>query len=424
MFIRHSKFLFALLCAALAGPALATPPGLSLAEAQRLAVQRSLQLQAADHAGHAAREMAHAAGQLPDPVLRVGIDNLPVQGPDRYSTTRDGMTMRRLGVMQEFVRGDKRAARSERYLREADKAAAEKNMAQAAISRDAALAWLKRWYLQQMREQSEQLLQQARLEVQAADAAYRAGRGGQAEVFGARAALVEMEDRAAEIARRERSAATMLARWVGPAADQPLSGAPDIASLRLDMAALENELAHHPEIAVRARAEDVARSQARIAEAERRPDWSMEVMFGQRPSYDNMLSLTVSIPLPWDRANRQDRELAARLAEAEQMRAEREEALRAHVADVRALLLEWESGRARAARLREQLLPLAQQRTAAALAAYRGNRGALEDVLRARSAEVDARMQVLQLDMETARAWALLNYMTPAHDGAQQGVPQ
>src|SRR5213594_2741353 len=47
----------------------------------------------------AAREMAVAAAQLPDPMLKFGIDNLPINGPDRFSVARDFMTMRRIGVM-------------------------------------------------------------------------------------------------------------------------------------------------------------------------------------------------------------------------------------------------------------------------------------------------------------------------------------
>src|SRR4051812_46996459 len=58
---------------------------LTLAEAQRLALERSRQLSAQDHAVIASREMASAAGQLPDPVLKLGVDNLPLSGADRFS---------------------------------------------------------------------------------------------------------------------------------------------------------------------------------------------------------------------------------------------------------------------------------------------------------------------------------------------------
>src|SRR5689334_4021695 len=95
-------------CAALAFAALGTgAQTLSLDEAQRLAVERSGLVTAQDAAIVAAREMAVAAGQLPDPVLKFGIDNLPVDGPDRFSLSRDFMTMQRIGVSQEVTRADK-----------------------------------------------------------------------------------------------------------------------------------------------------------------------------------------------------------------------------------------------------------------------------------------------------------------------------
>src|SRR3954471_11847884 len=99
---------------------------LSLQEAQRRAVERSRQVVAQGAAVTASREMAVAAAQLPDPVLKLGIDNLPVNGPDQFSTTRDFMTMRRIGLMQEMTRSEKRDLRAQRYAREAEKSDAEK----------------------------------------------------------------------------------------------------------------------------------------------------------------------------------------------------------------------------------------------------------------------------------------------------------
>src|SRR3546814_18447221 len=57
------------------------------------------------------------ADQLPDPTLKVGIDNLPASGEERYSTTSDFRTMRRIGIEQEWVSSDKRAARATRAQR-------------------------------------------------------------------------------------------------------------------------------------------------------------------------------------------------------------------------------------------------------------------------------------------------------------------
>jgi hypothetical protein len=67
-------------------------------------------------------------------------------------------------------------------------------------------------------------------------------------------------------------------------------------------------------------------------------------MYSQRgPAYSNMVSINLSVPLQWDQKNRQDRELAARLAGVDEARARREELQRAHEAEVRAMLQEWRS---------------------------------------------------------------------------------
>ena len=123
---------------------------LTLAEAQRLAVERSRMLAGQDSAVAASRELAVAAGQLPDPVLKLGVDNLPVDTSDRFSLTRDFMTMRQIGVMQEITRSDKRQARADRFEREAEKTLAEREGTIAAIQRNTALAWLDRYYAEAM----------------------------------------------------------------------------------------------------------------------------------------------------------------------------------------------------------------------------------------------------------------------------------
>jgi outer membrane protein TolC len=393
--------------------------GLPLAEAQRLAVQRSGQVAAQDAAVAASREMAVAAGQLPDPVLKAGIDNLPVSGPDRGSLTADSMTMRRIGVMQEITRSGKRALRAERFELAAQKNLADKDKAIAAVERETAIAWLNRYYAQAMAELIAAQRARAAEEVQAAEAAYRAGRVSQADVLAARSALAQFDDKLDDAARRVRNAATMLVRWAGDAASAPLAGAPAIDTVRLDPATLDTQLEHHPEIAALLRQEKLAATEVTLAEADKKSDWTVEVAWQQRgPGYANMVSVGVSVPLQWDRKHRQDRELAAKSVMAGQARAEREETLRARVAETRTMLAEWQTNRERLTRYARELVPLAHERSDAVLAAYRGGKAMLADVLAARRNELDVRLSGLQLEADTARLWAQLNFLFPASYGA------
>lgn len=61
------------------------------------------------------------------------------------------MTMRSIGVMQEFTRGDKRQARATRFEREAEAAEAGRAVALASLQRDTAAAWLDRHYQERVR---------------------------------------------------------------------------------------------------------------------------------------------------------------------------------------------------------------------------------------------------------------------------------
>ena len=401
----------ALLLASLS--ALAQTPPLTLAEAQRRAVERSRQLGAQDLAIGASRDMAVAAGQLPDPVLKMQLQNVPIEGPDRYSLSADPMTMRGIGLMQEWTRSEKRELKRERFEREAEKTEAEKTLSIANIQKSTALAWLDVYYSQAMTRVIAEQADAAQLEIAAAESAYRAGRVNQSDVIAAVSARTMLQDRASEFARKVRNARTLLARWVGNA-DAPLGERPDIASMHLYQQGIEHQIEQHPDIEVLRRQEEIARTEAKLAQANTKPDWTFEVMYGNRASqFGDMATVSVSVPLQLFHKNRQDREVTAKLAAVEQARAEREEMERNHVAEVRAMLEEWQNGLSRLERFQREIIPLARERTQAALSAYQGGKTTSGDLLMARRGEIEARLQALQLEMETARLWAQLEYLLP-----------
>ncbi len=405
-------------------PAYAIPAfaqtSLSLERAVADAAARSPLVSASDSQVRAAREMAVAAGQLPDPVLKLGLNNLPVNGPDRYSVTRDFMTMRSVGVMQELTRADKRKARAGRGQREVELAQVARQATIADAQRDVATAWLQRSYLESMRDLMQAQLTQAELQVQAAETLYRSGKGSQAEVFSARGSVEQLRDALAQVDRQVAVATLQLGRWVGEGAQQPLEPRPVLALPAWTEGALAEHLTQHPQIAAAAQQEAIADSDAAVARAARSSDWSVELMYSQRgPAYSNMVSINLSVPLQWDRKNRQDRELAAKLAGIDEARARREELQRAHEAEVRAMLQEWRSHEDRLRRYDASLLPLASQRSEAAIASYRAGSGPLTAVLDARRNEVDVRLERLRIEMDRARIWAQLNYLLPSHDRAQ-----
>jgi outer membrane protein TolC len=394
-------------------PAPALAADLSFDAALRLSEARSADLAARRAAEQAARERAASAGQRPDPVLQAGVNNLPANGPDAFSLTRDFMTMRYVGVMQEWTRAGTLAARETKAGRDVQLAATQRQLARAGVQRDTALAWLDRHFQERVVALAARQLDEARLQVDAADLAARSGRGTPADAIAARAAVAQAEDRLAEARRDAATAAIRLERWTGTAA--PALGAPpDLGTVTWEHAAPDGDISDHPELMLADDLERQAQADLALTRAEQRPDPSVQLMYSQRgPGYSNMVSVGVTMPFPWNAANRQDRRIAAQAAELEQRRAERDEAVRIHAAEVRGMSAERASARERLRRYDETLLPLAADRVAAALSSYRGGGGTLAGVLDARRALLDAQRERIALELDAARLWARLEFMVP-----------
>lgn len=386
---------------------------LTLAEALAIAERESPALAAQRSSVAAAAEMTSSARELPDPKLRLGIDNLPVNGADRYSLTRDFMTMRKIGVAQEFIRDEKREIKGRRAENELHREQAMLGDARAALRRDVAQAWIERHFAERMANVVDEQYAETELQRESLQAGLRAGKAQAADLLAVQVNLQSLLDRRAEYRRQAARATALLSRWLGAESARPLAALP----ARLLPAQHRDVTTHaenHPHLQTLERQIEVARNDADLARAASKPDWGLEVAYAQRgPQYSNMLSVQVSIDLPLFQAKRQGRSIAARLAQVEQARALREEALRQHLAEARATWADWEAATARLQRFDETLLPLSRERSQLALAAYRGGQGPLAAALEARRVEIELRLQQLQLAAEQGSAYAQLLYFLP-----------
>ena len=399
----------ALVAAMLPMLAVATP--LSLKSAQRLAVERSEAARAGRAGLQGATEASRAAGQLPDPVLRAGIENLPVTGADRFSTTRDSMTMKRVGISQEWVSPAKRA------LRQAAAQAAigrEAVQAQAAVSDtrlQTALAYLDAFYAGEALKLATLMEHHAHEELEAARARLAAAAGSSQEALALAAARGRAQDESAELRQQQNTAWLALQRWVGvlPDALAPVSAAP--------VPSEADYVAGHPSVAALQRELELAQQSAAVASSSRDPNWTWEVAYGQRTGFSDLLTFGVSIPLPVAPGERQDRDSAAKLALVDKAEAELAEAQRAAAAEYRTLVSDAQRLQQRIERYHAGVLAPAGQRTTAALAAYRSSQASLVTLFEARHAQVELQRKLLALQRELARAQAQLAFRPLTADG-------
>lgn len=375
-------------------------PALSYTEALELARQAApaLRAQQATLAGSSA--LAPAASTLPDPRLSVGVENLPIAGPDRWSTTRDAGTMQRIALMQEMPNRAKRDAREQAAQARVERDRAMLAATELAVRRDAGLAWLAVHFAEARLSQVAGLQRENRLLQDTLPARIAAGSAMPAELTMARQEALGIADRADELARDVRKARVELRRWIGERAAAPLQGA--APSMAVNGEALRRSLPQHAELAPYAPMRAMAQAEVAEADAEKRGDWSWELAYSRRPRYDDMVSFQLSFDLPWQRDRRQQPQIEAKRREIERIEAEREELLRRHAAETDAMLAELQALEAQAQRLRAAGQPLAAERVALATAAYQAGRGDLSAVLAARSQELETQLRAIDLDAQRA----------------------
>lgn len=388
----------ALVLAAPCAPA-AAGNGLTFAEAQSLARDQAPALLAQRAALDGALAAQPAAGTLPDPRLNLGLDNVPVNGPDAWSLTRDFMTMQRIGLMQEVPNRAKREAREAAAEARVQRERALLAATQLAVQREAALAWLSAWFAERRAAEIADLERENAVLLATLAPRVASGKAMPAEQTMARQEALALADRRDEAKRDIAKARAALRRWVGARAGEKLAGAPD--PIALDAEQLRAGMDRHAELAPYAAQQALAEAEGGEADAEQRGDWAWEIVYSKRGAqYSDMMSLQLSFDIPWQRDRRQRPQVAARRQEVQRIEAERDEAMRRHREELDAQLAELQAVDAQRERLRGPGQALAAERVALALAAYEAGRGDLAGVLAARRDAVETRLRLIDLDAQ------------------------
>ena len=399
----------------LAGSALASADNsLSLDEAVALAAAAAPQLIATRAALDAAKAQQISAGRLPDPELVAGVDNLPINTVDRFSLTRDFITMRKLGLMQSIPNSHKR--RSARELAAAQVGIAEADAVETrlAVARMVTEAWVGTYAAEWSVQYLQPLRAELTLQAAATRAAVASGRANAADALTAQAAVVELEDRLLASAQDARAARAELIRWAGNAGERPLSAPPTFADLPAPAAELLASTHHHASLLTFDAKIAAARSEVDVALAEKHPDWSTELTYAKRgPGYSDMTSLEFRMSLPLFSGERQDPKISASRALLTQLTAERQVELLMHAAETRTALATWESARDRIALYERERLPLARQRSQLALAAFAAGGSDLRQTLASHADEIELQRSYAELLLTLGRSWAYLRYLQP-----------
>lgn len=386
------RFLGGIIVAALFPVQFANAQPVGYEEALRAAHEDQPLLEAAQLRIDGTRDAAQAADELPDPVLRGGIANLPVTGPVAFELDRQLPTQVSVGVEQSIPNLARRRARQSVANSDLEVAHMRLGVAEQRIDIATSAAWIDLYYAEERLSLAHSALSELRRLQPVANSAVASGSARPAESLAIRRELLFIEDAVTRIEAERDAARAMLSSLTR--IDQPtaVGAAP---TYHVDSDSLERALSLNPEIRLADAATGKAQANADLARADLRPDFGVSVNYGRRDrAFGDAVSVMGSVTLPIFADRRQRPRIRAAEAEAAAAQAERDDRLRALRVQFDSDLAVMRSARRQWERARDELLPLALQRVELETASFASGNADLIDVIAAK-----ADLALLDLDV-------------------------
>jgi outer membrane protein TolC len=388
---------------------------LSLSKAETIALNGDPSVRSVQSRQAALGEMEVAAGQLPDPLLKMGVLSLPV---DSFELGQEPMTQLQLGIVQKFPRGDSRALRADQFRELA------KGMGEHALDLELRIQLA-------VREEFFEVLKQQRLaeinrEAEAAfsdleeitQEYYATGRVQQQDVLSAAVEFAKVQERSSRIAEKEQRARARLGMWIQDAAWENLSLVWPTLTEPSSAQVIKDALSSHPRVLVLSQDVLVADKGVELAAQNYKPEFAIDLSYGGRggsnpdgSSRSDMLTFMVMMDVPLFHGKRQDRLHAASIAESSAAAFNRDDIHRRMRSEVDLHSKTLQRQRERLALFEQLLLPEAEYNANATLDAYQAALEDLTTLMRARITEFDLQLEHVRLQAETSKTLARLLYL-------------
>ncbi len=389
---------------------------LNLQQAEQLAIQSDPSIESFKATSRSFVDESVADDTLPDPKLRFGAVNVPV---DTFDLEQEQMTQIKLGIQQDFPRGDVLSIKQKqsRYLSHAAMSMADD--VQLKIVRDVRETYLNLFYeirAYQIIRETRKLFSEL---VKITESNYAAGRVNQQDVVLAGLELSRLDDRSTKIQAREESYRAELEQWIGDVAWDSLS--PDFPALpelpqQVD---LNKVIPAHPLIRAESAKVDASKQLTEMARQSYKPGWSLLFDYGFR-SGDNpdgtersdFATAIVSLDIPLFTGNRQDKTVSANQQKISSARYAKDDQLRKLKKFYEKNQHLWVRLGEREQLYKTSLLTAAENNSKVSLKAYQSGVSEFDTLMRAQITELDVRLEDLRVRVDRAAAQARLLYIT------------
>jgi len=415
MFTSRSAMVLTLLVAGLSITHTAfaqNPRPLTLQEAEDLALYDEPGQNAYLSRAEGLREASVAGGQLPDPTMRIGIANFPIESGG-FST--EGMTQAQLGVRQVFPAGDTRELTTEKLQSLATEMTHKAGGRGRDVLTSVRVAWLETHYWREAHEialDSRPFFDDL---VTITRSLYSVGRKDQQDVLRAELELSRLDDRIIDMSKQHSRARAALSEWIGDESSRPVAEKLPEWTAAPPLEVLTENLQTHPALMAADSGVEARGAGVELAREQYKSDWALDLGYGYRDGSlpngeprSDFVSLAVTFDLPFFRSKRQDRSLRAALSEKRAAKQSREEILRRLSSQLDAEYVRWKDLGRRLDLYERLILSVSADNAEAALAAYQSEAGDFADVMRGYVDDLNTRLDYVRLQKERAQSFAIL----------------
>jgi len=405
---------FAIILAALAAaPVFAQPQiPLTLAEAEDRALLEEPGQQALRAKAAALSERGVVAGELPDPMLRVGINNFPIQSG---GFTTEGMTHAAVGLRQAFPAGHSRSIDMRRF----DLLAGEMQHNAEARGRNVLVATRKAWLELYYWQKTHELVLESRPFfgdlATITRSLYAVGRKSQQDVLRAELELSRLDDRVIEIERQKSRSEAALGEWIGHDASRPVADKLPGWEQVPELETLQEFLSQHPMLLAADAQVDARAASVELTNERSKPSWAVDLGYSYRDGFlpsgeprSDFVTVGVTVGLPFFRKKSIDSNLSAALHEKTAAESGREQTLRGLSSQLQSEHARWRDLTRRLSLYDSRILSQSNDNATASLLAYQSDESDFANVMLAYIDDLNTRIERIRLQVERAQCYAVL----------------
>ncbi len=299
---------------AIAGMVAAQEPLLQVEPLVQEAIARNPKIIAARERHSALKEKIPQAGALDDPMLGVGVVNLP----NNFDFNEEDMTMKEISVSQKFPFPGKRGLSEEAAAKEADAGSAEAEEAANQISKEVKTAYydLSHAYRAiEVTQRNKSILEEL---AKITQTRYALGQAIQEDIIRSQVEISKMLDELIMLEQKKRALTAKLNYLLGRPSNTPL-GRPaefDFRPVAFSIEALQQQAAAENPMLKALKQEIAARGKnVELARRDYLPDFNLKFAYGQRDDRLDMYTGMVEVNLPIFFKSKQERKVAEAYAD-------------------------------------------------------------------------------------------------------------